>query len=59
MTIEHDNEEIIIIKREIMNVFKQINEKIDDIKKLSHRDDVKLKKSFKNVFNFRFRNSNS
>ena len=59
MTIEHDDEEVMIIKREIMSVFKRTNEKIDDIKKSSRRDDVKLKKIFKNVFNFRSRNSNS
>ena len=58
MTIEHDDEEIMIIKRKIMNVFKRINEKIDDIKKLSRCDDVKFKKIFKNVFDLRSRNSN-
>ena len=59
MTIEHDDEEIIIIKRKIMNTFKRINEKIDDIKKSLRRDDVKFKKIFKNVFDLCFRSSNS
>ena len=59
MTIKHDDEKVMIIKREIMNVFKQINKKINDIKKSLRRDDVKFKKIFKNVFDFRFRSLNS
>ena len=59
MTIEHNNEEIMIIKCKIMNVFKRINEKIDDIKKSSRHDNVKLKKIFKSIFDFRSRNLNS
>ena len=58
MTIKYDDEKVMIIKRKIMNVFKQINKKIDDTKKLLRYDNVKFKRIFKNVFNFRFRNSN-
>ena len=59
MTIKHDDEKIIIIKREIMNIFKRINEKIDDIKKSSRHDNVKFKKIFKSVFDLCSRNLNS
>ena len=59
MTIDRNDEEIMIIKRKIMNAFKRIDEKIVDMKKSSRCNDGKLKRVFKNIFDFRFRNSNS
>ena len=59
MTTDRDDEEIMIIKRKIMNAFKRTDEKIDDMKKLLRRDDAKLKRVFKSVFDLRFRNSDS
>ena len=59
MTIDHDDKKIIIIKRKIMNILKRTNEKIDNVKKLSCRDDVKFKFFFKNVFDLRFRSLDS
>ena len=59
MTTDRDDEKIMIIKRETMSAFKRIDEKIDDMKKSSRRNDAKLKRIFKNIFDFRFRSSNS
>ena len=59
MIINRDDEEIMIIKREIMNVFKWIDEEINNAEKLLCCDDVKFKKVLKNIFDFCFRNSNS
>ena len=57
MTIDRDDKEVMIIKRETMNTFKQTDKIIDNMKKSSCHDNAKFKKVLKSVFDLRFRNS--